>query len=178
MHILAISGSLRANSTNMTLLRAIAQLVPPDVRITLYDGLDTLPHFSPDRDGEHVNPAVTDFRDQLRTADAVLISSPEYAHGVPGTLKNALDWIVSSGEFMHKPVGLINASPYATHAQASLTETLTVMMANVVAEASPVVALHGRKLDEAGILADEELAGALRKALAALVGITDDDEVR
>lgn len=171
MHILAISGSLRANSTNTTLLRAVAQLAPPGVHVTLYDGLDRLPHFSPDRDGEHVNPAVTDFRDQLRTADAVLISSPEYAHGVPGTLKNALDWIVSSGEFMNKPVGLINASPYATHAQASLTETLTVMMADVIAEASPVVHLHGRKLDEAGILADKDLVGMLQKALAALVRV-------
>lgn len=166
MTILAISGSLRANSTNTTLLRAVAQLAPPGVRVVLYDGLDSLPHFSPDRDGDDINPAVVDLRNQLRAADAVLISSPEYAHGVPGTLKNALDWIVSSGEFMHKPVGLINASPHATHAQASLTETLTVMMANVIAEASPALPVQGRKVDEAGILADEELAGPLRRALA------------
>lgn len=174
MVILAISGSLRANSTNTTLLRAVAQLAPPDVRVTLYDGLETLPHFSPDRDGNDVNPAVTDFRHQLHSADAVLISSPEYAHGVPGTLKNALDWIVSSGEFMNKPVGLINASPSATHAQASLTETLTVMMVNVIAEASPAVPVQGRKLDEASILADRELAGVLQKALAALVRVVKD----
>ncbi len=171
MRILAISGSLRPGSTNTTLLRAVAQLAPPDVWVTLYDGLDTLPYFSPDRDGADVAPAVADLRNQLHSVDAVLISSPEYAHGVPGVLKNALDWIVSSGEFMHKPVGLLNASPYATHAQASLTETLTVMMANVVAEASPALPVQGRKLDEAGILADGELTDALQKALDALVRI-------
>ena len=81
----------------------------------------------------------------------MVISSPEYAHGVPGVLKNALDWVVGSGELAEKPVALINASPRATHAWASLAETLTVMSAQVVPEASITLPLQGRSLDALAI---------------------------
>jgi chromate reductase, NAD(P)H dehydrogenase (quinone) len=74
------------------------------VEIILYDGVSRLPHFSPDLDGENAPAPVADWRAQLKTSDGVLISSPEYAHGVPGSLKNALDWVVGSGEFVEKPV--------------------------------------------------------------------------
>lgn len=168
MHVLTISGSLRAASSNSTLLRVLPALAPDGVSITTYEGLGTLPPFNPDLDTDDGSPAVTDLRARLRAADAVVICSPEYAHGVPGVLKNALDWIVGSGEFMHKPVGLINASPASVYAQAQLAETLTVMMANVLAEASPTVAVQGRRLDEAGILADADLTATLRSALRAL----------
>lgn len=171
MQILAISGSLRAASSNTTLLRAITDLTPAGVVVTIYAGLGDLPHFNPDMDAEESapTPSVTDFRSRLRVSDGVIISTPEYAHGVPGVLKNALDWIVSSGEFMMKPVSLINASPHAIHAQASLTETLTVMMANIIAEASITVPVQGKKLDEKGIVSDPELSNALRASIIALI---------
>ena len=169
MNILAISGSLRHTSSNTRLLRALSQLAPAPITVMLYEGLGNIPPFNPDLDTEQVAASVTDFRAQLRAADAVVICSPEYAHGVSGVLKNALDWIVSSGEFMDKPVGLINASPRSTYAQAALTETLTVMMADVIPEASPAVPLAGRSLDEAGIIADPELAGLLRTVLTVLL---------
>ena len=104
----------------------------------------------------------------LQSCDAVLISSPEYAHGVPGVLKNALDWIVGSGELIGKPVALINASARATHAWASLFETLTVMSARVIPEASTTVPVQGRTLDADGIASDPELAPQLRSAVEAL----------
>ena len=166
-HLLALSGSLRAASSNTTLLRATTVLAPAGVEVTLYGDLGDLPHFNPDLDGDVPPPAVREFRAQVQAADGVLISSPEYAHGVPGVLKNALDWLVGSGEMVGKPVALINASPRATHAQAHLTETLTVMSASLVAEASLAVPLLGRTLDAAGIVADPEMSGALRGALAA-----------
>ena len=72
----------------------------------------------------------------VRHADALLICSPEYARGVPGSLKNALDWLVSSDAFVGKPVALINTSPRATHAQASLALTLETMAGRMVPEAS------------------------------------------
>jgi len=105
---------------------------------------------------------------QVGAADAILISSPEYAHGVPGALKNALDWLVGGVECYRKPVGLLNASLVATHAHASLTETLTTMAANVVAAACVTIPIAGKNLEVPGIVADPELAAALRSALAAL----------
>lgn len=165
---LAISGSLRTNSSNTALLRAAAALVPESVEISVYDGLADLPHFNPDLDDKGAPPPVMDFRRRLHAADGVMISSPEYAHGVPGVLKNALDWLVGSGEFVDKPIALINASPRSTYAQASLTETLTVMSAKIIAEASITVALSGKKLDQAGIITDPEISSALRSAVVAL----------
>jgi len=101
--VLAISGSLRSQSSNTTVLRAVAMLAPPVVVVSIYDGIGKLPHFNPDLE-ETSGLAVLDFRQRLQESDAVLISSPEYAHGVPGVLKNALDWIVGSGELVNKPV--------------------------------------------------------------------------
>ena len=98
MRILAISGSLRTGSSNTMLLRAAVALAPQAFEVSVYDGLATLPHFNPDQDNEAAPPPVVDFRSQLHASDGVLISSPEYAHGVPGVLKNALDWVVASGE--------------------------------------------------------------------------------
>jgi chromate reductase, NAD(P)H dehydrogenase (quinone) len=169
MRILAISGSLRSGSSNTDLLRAIGALAPDDVQIVLYDGLAALPNFNPDLDEVGTPRPVLDFRGQLRSADGVIISSPEYAHGVPGALKNALDWVVGNGELAGKPVALINASPRSTYAYAQLFETLTAMSWKVVKEASITILLSGKKLDAAGIAADPELSTALRGALAAFV---------
>jgi len=167
MRILAISGSLRAGSSNTTLLHAAAALAPPTIEVSVYNGLAALPHFNPDLDVEPVPPSVVDFRFQLRAVDGVLISSPEYAHGVPGVLKNALDWVVASGELYGKPVALLNASPRSFHAQASLKETLTVMTASLIPEASITVSLRSNKADEAGIISDPEISQALRSAVVA-----------
>ena len=166
MRILAISGSLRGASSNTQALRALTSLVPDGFSVELYEGIGDLPHFNPDLDGETPIPAVEHFRAALAGADGVVFSSPEYAHGVPGVLKNALDWVVGSGEFYEKPVAIINASPRAVHALASLIETLTMMGARIVSEASIAVPLLGRALPEGGIPADAEIAEALRKAVA------------
>jgi chromate reductase, NAD(P)H dehydrogenase (quinone) len=166
MRILAISGSLRAASTNTALLRAAALLAPAGVEIELYRGLGGLPCFNPDLEATEP-PAVTDLRVQVREAGGLLFAVPEYAHGVPGALKNLLDWLVGGEEFIYKPVALLNASPRATHAQASLRETIRTMSGNVVEEASIAVPLLGRSIDPEAIAADPEIAGLLRQALAA-----------
>lgn len=165
MRILAISGSLRASSSNTALLRATIALAPPGVEVALYDGLGDLPHFNPDLDGETAPPAVKDWRARLQASDGVVFSVPEYAHGVPGVLKNALDWVVGSGEFMDKPVALFNASPRGTYAQASLTETLTAMTAKVAPEASITLQLMGTPLNADQIAADPGMSSALRSAI-------------
>ena len=171
VRILAVSGSLRTASSNTALLRAAARLAPEGVEVILYEGLASLPHFNPDLDDLDAGtapPAVMDFRSRLDASDGVLISSPEYAHGVPGALKNAIDWVVSSGEIYEKPVALLNASMAATHAYASLAETLTTADANLIEEASVRVGLPTNRMDEAGILADPKISGELREAVAAL----------
>lgn len=165
MKIVAISGSLRAQSSNAALLRAAARLAP----VTIYEGLATLPPFNPDLDEEGVTPPpeVAELRQLLIEADAVLISSPEYAHGVPGVLKNMLDWLVSVGALERKRVALLNASPAGgTYAQASLLETLRTMNWNVVLEASRMEPFVTRRIS--GELTEEKALAELRAALAAL----------
>jgi len=99
LRILAIPGSLRAASSNATLLDSAAALTPGNVEVIVYRGLAALPHFNPDLDNDLVSLPVSEFRSQLRISDGILFSTPEYAHGIPGVLKNALDWVVSSGDY-------------------------------------------------------------------------------
>lgn len=168
VHILAISGSLRKASSNRALVDAAAQLAADAVEVAVYSTLAEIPPFNPDQD--EVDPAapVARFRAALQACDGVLISSPEYAHGVSGVMKNALDWVVGSGELVDKPVALINAAPRATHAHAALMETLTVMSAQIVPGASITVPVQGRGLDATGIAADSGLSAALGAAVEAL----------
>ena len=164
LRILAISGSLRQVSSNTALLQAAIAVSPENIEMKLYGGLDKLPHFNPDL--EPTEPqSVTDLQTQLRWSDGLIISSPEYAHGVPGVLKNALDWLVSKEEFVGKPVALFNASPRAIYAQASLIEIITTMAGRIVPEASITVSLLGKNLDAAGIVADPEISSTLQAAI-------------
>jgi chromate reductase len=165
--LLAISGSLRAASSNMSLLQAASLLARPPLEVELYDGLASLPHFNPDLDTDAPPLAVAELRARIRAADGLVISSPEYARGVAGSLKNALDWLVSAPDFAGKPVALFNASPRATHAQAALRLTLETMAARILDEASLTVPLLSKPLDAAGIAADPALALLVRNALAA-----------
>ena len=167
MNIVAVSGSLRRISSNTELLRAATLLAPAEMRITLYADLGNLPQFSPDLD-ENAPPIVEVWRQLLLDADGVLICSPEYAHGIVGALKNALDWVVGTMNLVGKPVGLINVSARAVHAQAALHEVVTTMGWNIVADASPVIAVQGKNLDAAAIAADTDLAAQVRASLAAL----------
>ena len=166
MQILAISGSLRGRSTNTELLLAAMRLAPPDMKIELYDGLDRLPHFNPDLEPTEPEP-VMDLKRRLHRADGLMISTPEYARGVPGSLKNALDWLVSGPEFVAKPVAFLNASSRSTHAYEALRITVTTMSGHIVPEASITLPLLGRNYDAAAIVADVELARSLRAALEA-----------
>jgi NAD(P)H-dependent FMN reductase len=166
MRLLAISGSLRALSFNTAALRAAVALTPPDVEVVLYADVGSLPHFNPDLETGELPDTVKALREAVERSDGLLLAMPEYAHGVPGAFKNALDWLVSEVEFPDKPVALINTSERAVHAQGHLREILATMSAHLVEEACLTLPLMGRNLDANGILADPELAGLLRAALA------------
>jgi chromate reductase, NAD(P)H dehydrogenase (quinone) len=170
MKIVAISGSLRAHSSNAALLHAAARVAPAGVEVVMYEGLATLPHFNPDFDveGLEVPRPVQELRDLLIAAGAILISCPEYAHGVPGSFKNMLDWLVSTGELVGKPVALLNASPIGgEYAQAALVETLRTMDWRVVDEASRIVPFVGRRVVG-------EVGGEVVEVLRVVVGVLVD----
>ena len=173
MRVLAISGSLRSRSSNRALLDAAASLVPAGATWETYEGLAGLPHFNPDddEDGRPVPPAVVDLRARVIAADGWVISSPEYAHGVPGSLKNALDWLVSCPELPGKPVLLLNASAAGgSFAQAALAETLRTMSLHVL-EDSLTAPFLPRKLHDRSAL-EPGAARKLRQALEALAEAT------
>lgn len=164
MKILAISGSLRAASINAAMLRAARRLAPAGIDIDLFRGLGELPLFNPDREGDPPN-AVGQLRTQVAAADALLIASPEYAHGMTGAMKNGLDWLVSFEPFAHKVVAVLNASPRAHHADAALREVLKTMSATLVEAASITVPLLGSGLDEEGMVNSASVAEAIRASL-------------
>ena len=166
IQILTISGSLRAKSSNTAVLQAIEILAPAATDISFYSELRNLPHFNPDLDCEPLPSSIESLRQQVKSCDGMIISSPEYAHGVAGSLKNLLDWLVSSVEFPGKPVAVINTNPRATIALASLKEILTTMSAQIIEPASITLAIAGRNLDAKEIAADLELSRSLKEAIA------------
>ena len=169
MRVFAISGSLRAASTNSSLLRACHLVSPPGVEFVIYDGLATLPPFNPDlEEALGAEQPVANLRAMVQAADVVLISTPEYAHGLPGSLKNLLDWLVGSGELSGKPCALLNASARGAYAQASLREILTTMAARLMPEAEITLDLPGGAWTPDQIAADPNHATALRQALEQL----------
>lgn len=169
MKIVAINGSLRKQSSNAALIRAVSRVAAEGMEIVVYDKLDQLPPFNPDLDEEGAAPppVVAETRRLLIDADAIVISSPEYAHGIPGSLKNLLDWLVSTGELAGKPVVLINASPAGgAFAQAALVEVLRTMNWRVIEEASLIEPFVSRKI--VGELTDEAALARLRTAMQIL----------
>ena len=168
IHILSISGSLRAQSSNTALLQAAARLAPRMMTIVPYEGLAHLPHFNPDLE-ETLPASVQDLRDRVADADALLISCPEYARGIPGSFKNALDWLVGSSEFPGRKVALFNASPRAADAQAALRLVLRTMSAEIVEEASVTLPLLATPLTAEEMAREATIATPVRTALTAFI---------
>ncbi len=127
INLLFISGSLRKQSSNRNILLALAELAPANVNCRFYEDLEEIPPFNPDK--EEGNDSVRTWRTLVKEADGVVICTPEYAFGVPGALKNALDWLVSSGELNDKPVAAISASPLVTGGDKALASLLLTLKA-------------------------------------------------
>jgi chromate reductase, NAD(P)H dehydrogenase (quinone) len=171
MKILAVSGSLRPQSSNTAILQAVVELASDAIDVHIYDGISHLPYFNPDLDREDALAPVLNWRRQLQNTDGIIFCTPEYAHGIPGVLKNALDWVVSSGEFMHKPTAVISASPSSTggdKANASLVQTLQVMMADIPTGSVLCIPTISAKFNNHRKLTDPAISVALRSLLDAL----------
>lgn len=175
--IFAISGSLRAQSTNSKIIQYLADLSGELFRLNIYQDLSRLPAFNPDLDAEGSEPPaeVSDFRKKIRESDGVLICTPEYVFGVPGALKNAIDWTVSSGEFIKKPTVLITASGLGEKAHESLLLTLKTLEA-IIEPRSALLISHARtKLDADGEVSDVETIEALKFVVDSLAKTIDQN---
>ncbi len=168
IQLLAISGSLRANSSNNAVLKAVAAMVPAGVQFTIYPDLALIPPF--DDSGEAPLPVVN-FRQQVRTADGIFICTPEYAFGVSGVLKNALDWTVSSGELVNKPLALVTAATSGEKAHAALLLTFTALSSNIPPGGDLVISYIRSKLAADGSISDPLMAQQLQGVLNALVAL-------
>lgn len=168
MRVLTLCGSLRAQSSNRAMLRAFARLAPTAATVTHYERLGALPHFNPDDDVDPLPHDVATLRAAIAAADAVAISTPEYAHGLPGSFKNALDWLVSDPAFAGKAVVLITAARGSSRAADSLREILRTMSARVIEPAGAALPLDTNRVDEDGILARDPLRAQLAASWAEL----------
>lgn len=165
MRILAVSGSLGRDSANTAVLReAVHHVAPPDELVLHDETIDALPHFSPDHDPHACPPAVERWRSAVAAADALLVATPEYAGGMPGSLKNALDWLVGSGELYGKPAVVVNATPSVERGQRareSLALTLSMQGAEV-RDSFAIAVRRGAPPDELAVSAAEVVARASR----------------
>ncbi|HEY4325522.1 MAG TPA: NADPH-dependent FMN reductase [Mucilaginibacter sp.] len=152
--ILAIPGSLRAGSSNHAILRFLGELAPAGLEYNIYDGLAQIPHFDPGLDNDNPPVTVSTFRQLLAEANAVIICTPEYAYGVPGTLKNALDWTVSSGSLDNKTMALITASTGGENAHAALLLILGALNANLLKDTTLLIPFIRSKMDSDGKITD------------------------
>jgi chromate reductase len=170
---LTISGSLRAGSSNTATLEAIALLAPPHLTVRRYGELDILPAFNPDLESGDLPAPVARLRALVDEADAIVISSPEYARGMAGALKNMLDWLVGALEFPGKPVALITTSQRAEYAPEQLKLVLTTMSARIVEPACVTLPLLGKSLTANEITADNVLSRQLGGVIDALLMESD-----
>jgi chromate reductase len=177
MKILGISGSLRRDSHNTKLLRAAAELLPGGVELELWDGLKAVPPYDEDDDVEPAPAAVTELRDAIAGADAILFATPEYNHSVPGQLKNAVDWAsrpLATNSLRNLPVAVVGASVGAfgaVWAQAELRKVLAATGARVV-DGEVVVGHAHERFGPDGRLADDALRAQLAEVVDALVAVT------
>ena len=162
-NIFAISGSLRSGSSNHAILRFLADGLPSYINYTIYDNLATVPPFDPNMDQYPLPKAVTELRALIARADAIIICTPEYAFGVPGQLKNTLDWLVSSGSLADKLVAFITASSVGTNAHSALGLILRALSANITNETSLLIPFIRAKIDTEGRIIDEAVHESLEK---------------
>lgn len=169
--ILAVSGSLRSNSSNTILLNAIEKMIPPQVEFFLYDGIGSLPHFN---DADEPSVAVMEWKRYLLASDAVLVCSPEYAFGIPGSLKNAFDWTVGSGELVNKPLALITAATGGEKAHGAWLQIFTALSPVIPEGCSLLISYVRSRLNAAGEITDKATLTAVKKLLNNLISFTQE----
>jgi len=167
INILGISGSLRSNSSASAILNTVAGLVPERVEFTIYSGLADIPAFN---DSNEIPGTVAAFIKLLSDANGVFFVIPEYAFGVPGALKNALDWTVSSSTaFPDKPVALITAATGGDKAHAAFLLTLKAMSSKIPGGATLLLSFIRSKLNEKNEVKDPATLDSIRTVISSLI---------
>lgn len=172
--ILAIPGTVKENSTHKRFILAMAELSKDSLDIELYEGLGGLPPFNPDIDDANAHGSVAALRNKLKAADGIIICTPEYAHGVPGVLKNAIDWTVGSGEFYQKPTLLVTASTDGRFGHQAMLEILSVIAAKWIDELQLLVPFIKTKINSGGIITDEITLHELKEVLSKFVRVLNE----
>ena len=171
--ILAIPGSTRQQSSNLSIINALIELYGDVLEIEIYKGIISLPQFNPDDDDGDLSNEVTAFRQLLAAADGILVCTPEYARGVPGALKNAIDWTVSSSSFPNKPTVLITASTDGSYGHRALLETLKAIEAGRVEELQMVIPFVKTKISTEGKIIDSSTLAAVQSLMARFMDCLD-----
>ena len=160
--ILAIIGSTKANSSNLRLIKKLGELATEIFDLTIYEGISELPHFNPDLDNENPPKKIMEFRQQISESDGVIISTPEYVFSLPGSLKNALDWCVSTTIFSQKPVGLITASASGEKGHEDLKLVMKTIESKFTQDSTLLIKGIKGKFDKEGNLIDKETIDRLK----------------
>jgi chromate reductase, NAD(P)H dehydrogenase (quinone) len=177
--VCGIAGSLRRSSYNRSLLRAAAELAPEGMTIALFDRLGDVPLYNADVEARGDPEAVVALKSAIREADALLIATPEYNYGVPGVLKNAIDWASrppSGSVLAGKPTALLGASPARTgtaRAQLALRQSLVFTQTPVLLGPEALFGEAQKKFAEDGTLSDEPTRKLLRAHLERLLAWVD-----
>ena len=164
--ILAISGSTKAVSTNALYITAISRLLGRAFEVINFSSIAVIPHFNPDLDQENPPQIIEELRSIIKKADGIIISTPEYAMGLPGSLKNLLDWTVSSASFSGKPVLALVASTQGRKAYQSIIDILTVIEARVSPQ---LISFAKAKINNEGAITDEKTLTALKSTINSFV---------
>ena len=168
-NIFAISGSLREGSSNHNILQLLGKMIPNGFNYIIYNGLRDVPAFDSGIDNDNPPIPVANLRQQLSKADGIIICTPEYAFGVPGALKNALDWTVSSGSFSGKPTALITASTGGENAHEAMIKILGAIDAKLSPETTLLIQFVRSKMDLDGNVTDPETLQKLQTLFEKLI---------
>ncbi|TWT14296.1 NADPH-dependent FMN reductase [Planomicrobium sp. CPCC 101079] len=169
INIIAISGSSRKKSSTLKALNSLNKFVPSNVNYEIYDGIEKLPHFNRELDNDNPPAEVEVYRELLSRADGVIICTPEYIKGVPGVLKNALEWLVSSAELYAKPVAVITASCDGENAHQALQLNLSMVNANVFDGGALLISGENNRLNEDGEFIKDEVNSSLKQLISKLL---------
>ncbi len=167
MHVVTLCGSLRQASINAVLLDTLGSIAPKGTTVAPCQLIADLPLFNPDL-SDNLPEVVRRMEKQIRDADVIVMASPEYAHGISGVCKNALDWLVGSEAYVNKPVVILNAAPRAQHADAALREVLTVMSAQIISAASLTIAIAPASRSPENMATDRQILQDLQKVWQAI----------
>ena len=167
--VLAICGSTRTHSANLGIIRYVEKILSAEVQLEIFNELSALPHFNPDLDNDNAPEIVERFRDKIRNADGIFICTPEYIFSLPGAMKNAIEWCVSTTIFSEKPVALITASASGTLAHESLQLVMKTIYADLRKETQLLIQGAKGKVDNNGTISHFATAEQLQKLCLAFI---------